>query len=98
MDETNQAFAPEKWWSAATIAQYADYSVKRLEAQVLCDPTFPAPRHFWEGAHPRWRGWQVIAWFEGASPSLPPTHGSNAGDYSSPDAQSQEQGPEEKAA
>ena len=91
---------PDVWWSAASIAKYAERSIKTVEAKWLCDPTFPKPQRHWDGAHPRWKAGPVMEWIDkqGAPPSPERPHSSNDEGNLGPDARQRGQGPEAEAA
>lgn len=91
---------PDAWWSTSTIARWMDYSVKRVEAKIVSDPTFPPPERFWDGAHPRWKAGKVMAWFDArvSAPSRMQTLGNKSSGYSNPDDRLRGQDPESEAA
>lgn len=92
---------PDAWWSTSSIALWLDYSVSRVEAKVVNLPGFPEPEHFWEGAHPRWKAGEVMAFWArhlAALRARRQTLGNRSSGNLDPDAQPLEQDQESRAA
>ena len=62
---TDATIPPEqRLWSLATIAEYAGPSVSHVAQRIACRPDFPRPIRVDGIGKPRWKGAQVMQWFE----------------------------------
>ena len=51
-------------WSIATIAEYCELSASHVAQKIVCRPDFPKAIRVGGVGKPRWRGREVMRWFD----------------------------------